>query len=78
VGRTGQITAEQLSSEHNANQEAVRNELMAQHPHDPQIVALKHGVWRVKGIIQVGLTLIPGFVLQKLETCMCSAYVAYV
>ncbi|TVU44281.1 hypothetical protein EJB05_03717 [Eragrostis curvula] len=53
VGRTGQITAEQLSSEHNANQEAVRNELMAQHPDDPQIVALKHGVWRVKGIIQV-------------------------
>jgi pyruvate dehydrogenase phosphatase len=78
VGRTGQITAEQLSSEHNANQEAVRNELMAQHPDDPQIVALKHGVWRVKGIIQVGLTLIPGFVLLKLETCMCSAYVGCV
>ncbi|GJM97150.1 hypothetical protein PR202_ga14055 [Eleusine coracana subsp. coracana] len=52
VGRTGQIAAEQLSSEHNANQEAVRNELMAQHPDDPQIVSLKHGVWRVKGIIQ--------------------------
>ena len=55
VGCTGQIAAEQLSSEHNANQEAVRQELMAQHPDDPQIVALKHGVWRVRGLIQVGL-----------------------
>jgi pyruvate dehydrogenase phosphatase len=55
VGRTGQIAAEQLSSEHNANQESVRQELMAQHPDDPQIVALKHGVWRVRGLIQVGL-----------------------
>uniref|UniRef100_J3LUH0 protein-serine/threonine phosphatase n=1 Tax=Oryza brachyantha TaxID=4533 RepID=J3LUH0_ORYBR len=57
VGRTGQITAEQLSSEHNANEEGVRQELMAQHPDDPQIVALKHGVWRVKGIIQVSRSL---------------------
>ncbi|KQK12321.1 hypothetical protein BRADI_1g02920v3 [Brachypodium distachyon] len=57
AGRTGQIVAEQLSSEHNANDEAVRQELMAQHPDDPQIVALKHGVWRVKGIIQVSRSL---------------------
>jgi pyruvate dehydrogenase phosphatase len=71
VGRTGQIAAEQLSSEHNANQEAVRQELMAQHPDDPQIVALKHGVWRVRGLIQVGLIRIPCFVLyplMRLET----------
>ncbi|CAD6215309.1 unnamed protein product [Miscanthus lutarioriparius] len=53
VGRAGQITAEQLCSEHNANQEAVRQELKAQHPDDAQIVALKHGVWRVRGLIQV-------------------------
>uniref|UniRef100_A0A0D9W112 protein-serine/threonine phosphatase n=1 Tax=Leersia perrieri TaxID=77586 RepID=A0A0D9W112_9ORYZ len=57
VGRAGQITAEQLSSEHNANEEGVRQELMAEHPDDPQIVALKHGVWRVKGIIQVSRSL---------------------
>lgn len=57
VGRSGQIVAEQLSTEHNANDEAVRQELMAQHPDDPQIVALKHGVWRVKGIIQVSRSL---------------------
>uniref|UniRef100_A0A804M6T1 protein-serine/threonine phosphatase n=1 Tax=Zea mays TaxID=4577 RepID=A0A804M6T1_MAIZE len=55
AGRAGQIAAEQLSSEHNANQEAVRQELMAQHPDDAQIVALKHGVWRVRGLIQVGV-----------------------
>lgn len=48
-----EITAVQLSSEHNANLEAVRHELKELHPHDPQIVVLKHGVWRVKGIIQV-------------------------
>ncbi|KAM1804061.1 hypothetical protein ACFX12_029972 [Malus domestica] len=42
-----------LSTEHNANLEEVRHELKDLHPHDPQIVVLKHGVWRVKGIIQV-------------------------
>ncbi|CAN6467980.1 unnamed protein product [Victoria cruziana] len=51
VGR--EIAAIQLSTEHNANQEAVRQELKAMHPDDPQIVILKHGVWRIKGIIQV-------------------------
>ncbi|KAJ6848241.1 putative protein phosphatase 2C 42 isoform X1 [Iris pallida] len=53
VGSTGEISAVQLSTEHNANLEAVRQELKAQHPNDPQVVVLKHGVWRVKGIIQV-------------------------
>ncbi|CAM0877675.1 unnamed protein product [Alopecurus aequalis] len=59
VGRSasGQIVAEQLSSEHNANMEDVRHDLVAQHPDDPHIVALKHGVWRVKGIIQVSRSL---------------------
>ncbi|KAG4929414.1 hypothetical protein AAZX31_17G033500 [Glycine max] len=53
VGNTGGMAAIQLSAEHNANLEAVRQELKELHPHDPQIVVLKHGVWRVKGIIQV-------------------------
>ncbi|KAJ1395275.1 hypothetical protein SESBI_15585 [Sesbania bispinosa] len=53
VGNTGGIAAIQLSTEHNANIEAIRQELRELHPHDPQIVVLKHGVWRVKGIIQV-------------------------
>ncbi|XP_074319974.1 putative protein phosphatase 2C 42 [Silene latifolia] len=50
---SGGIDAVQLSNEHNANFEAVRKELQELHPDDPQIVVLKHGVWRVKGIIQV-------------------------
>lgn len=53
VGNTGEIAAIQLSTEHNANMADVRQELKAQHPDDPQIVVLKHGVWRIKGIIQV-------------------------
>lgn len=57
VGNTGGMAAIQLSSEHNANLEEVRHELKSLHPHDPNIVALKHGVWRVKGIIQVILFL---------------------
>ncbi|XP_021730360.1 probable protein phosphatase 2C 42 [Chenopodium quinoa] len=50
---TGGVDAVQLTSEHNANEEAVRRDLRDLHPDDPQIVMLKHGVWRVKGIIQV-------------------------
>ncbi|KAF9677203.1 hypothetical protein SADUNF_Sadunf08G0083600 [Salix dunnii] len=53
VGNTGGIAAIQLSTEHNANLEVIRHELNNLHPNDPQIVVLKHGVWRVKGIIQV-------------------------
>lgn len=53
VGNTGGIIAMQLSKEHNANLDNIRRELRDLHPHDPQIVVLKHGVWRVKGIIQV-------------------------
>lgn len=55
VGNTGGIAAIQLSVEHNANSEDVRQELKAQHPNDSQIVVLKHGVWRIKGIIQVNI-----------------------
>ncbi|KAL5542000.1 hypothetical protein UlMin_009710 [Ulmus minor] len=53
IGDTGEIATVQLSTEHNANLEAVRQELKDSHPSDPQVVVLKHGVWRVKGIIQV-------------------------
>lgn len=53
VGNTGGVAAIQLSTEHNANLEDIRQELKELHPDDPQIVVLKHGVWRVKGIIQV-------------------------
>lgn len=50
---TREVTALQLSTEHNANIETVRNELRCLHPNDSQIVVQKHKVWRVKGIIQV-------------------------
>ena len=49
----GLVKAIQLSSEHNACYESVREELQSLHPDDPQIVVLKHNVWRVKGLIQV-------------------------
>lgn len=48
-----QVKAVQLSIEHNASYESVREELQLLHPNDPQIVVLKHTVWRVKGLIQV-------------------------
>uniref|UniRef100_A0A1J3CJP4 protein-serine/threonine phosphatase n=1 Tax=Noccaea caerulescens TaxID=107243 RepID=A0A1J3CJP4_NOCCA len=51
--RSNKIVAEQLTSDHNAALEEVRQELRSLHPDDSQIVVLKHGVWRVKGIIQV-------------------------
>ncbi|GFQ07973.1 probable protein phosphatase 2c 38 [Phtheirospermum japonicum] len=57
LGRTDKavrgVSAIQLSVEHNANIESVRDELRNLHPDDSQIVVLKHKVWRVKGIIQV-------------------------
>ncbi|EPS67232.1 hypothetical protein M569_07544 [Genlisea aurea] len=49
----GRVVAIQLSEEHNANLEDVRNQLRSLHPDDSGIVVLKHHVWRVKGIIQV-------------------------
>lgn len=53
VKSTGEVIAIQLSIEHNASIESIRQELHTLHPDDPQIVVLKHNVWRVKGLIQV-------------------------
>lgn len=53
VKATGEIMAVQLSAEHNVCFEEVRRELQSSHPDDPQIVVLKHNVWRVKGLIQI-------------------------
>ncbi|RRT53884.1 hypothetical protein GW17_00033448 [Ensete ventricosum] len=53
VKATGEVLAVQLSAEHNAAIESVRQELHSMHPEDKQIVVLKHNVWRVKGLIQV-------------------------
>ena len=51
--KQGKIVALRISDEHNAGNEEVRKELKEKHPDDSQIVVLKHGVWRVKGVIQV-------------------------
>lgn len=53
VKATGEVLAMQLSTEHNASIESVRQELHSLHPDDSNIVVLKHNVWRVKGIIQI-------------------------
>lgn len=53
VKATGEVLAIQLSTEHNASIESVRQELCSMHPEDSQIVVLKHNVWRVKGLIQI-------------------------
>lgn len=53
IRSNGNITAEQLSRDHNVNLEDVRQELIAEHPDDPHIVVLKYNMWRVKGLIQV-------------------------
>ena len=53
VGRNNEIIAEQLTRDHNASMEEVRQELKSRHPDDSHIVVMKHGVWRIKGIIQV-------------------------
>ncbi|XP_010534295.1 PREDICTED: probable protein phosphatase 2C 38 [Tarenaya hassleriana] len=60
------VKAIQLSSEHNASIESVREELHLLHPDDPQIVVLKHKVWRVKGIIQVSRSIGDAY-LKKAE-----------
>ncbi|GJN01944.1 hypothetical protein PR202_ga19249 [Eleusine coracana subsp. coracana] len=49
---SNKIVAEQLTRDHNACMEEVRQELISLHPDDSQIVVLKNGVWRIKGIIQ--------------------------
>ncbi|XVE76275.1 hypothetical protein DITRI_Ditri12bG0158900 [Diplodiscus trichospermus] len=63
---TKQVIAMQLSTEHNANADAVREELRSLHPHDPQIVVMKHKVWRVKGLIQVSRSIGDAY-LKKAE-----------
>ncbi|KAL3841196.1 hypothetical protein ACJIZ3_025787 [Penstemon smallii] len=53
LDRSNKIVAEQLTKDHNASIEDVRKELRILHPEDSQIVVMKQGVWRIKGIIQV-------------------------
>ncbi|XP_038680179.1 probable protein phosphatase 2C 38 isoform X2 [Tripterygium wilfordii] len=61
-----EVKAIQLSTEHNASIESVREELHLLHPNDPQIVVLKHKVWRVKGLIQISRSIGDAY-LKKAE-----------
>ncbi|XP_019426657.1 PREDICTED: probable protein phosphatase 2C 38 [Lupinus angustifolius] len=63
---TKEIKAVQLSYEHNASFESVRDELRSLHPDDPHIVVMKHKVWRVKGLIQVSRSIGDAY-LKKAE-----------
>ncbi|KAK7273586.1 hypothetical protein RIF29_14642 [Crotalaria pallida] len=48
------VVAERLSTNHNVADEEVRREVEALHRDDSHIVVYTRGVWRIKGIIQVG------------------------
>ncbi|KAL6959898.1 [pyruvate dehydrogenase (acetyl-transferring)]-phosphatase [Sarracenia purpurea var. burkii] len=63
---TGEVLAIQLSTEHNASIESIRQELQSLHPDDSEIVVLKHNVWRVKGLIQVSRSIGDAY-LKKAE-----------
>ncbi|KAA3473976.1 putative protein phosphatase 2C 63 [Gossypium australe] len=52
-GPNNQVVAERLSTDHNVAVEEVRKEVVALHPDDSHIVVYNHGVWRIKGIIQL-------------------------
>ncbi|KAI3682396.1 hypothetical protein L1987_82352 [Smallanthus sonchifolius] len=55
--RSNKIVAEQITEDHNACMDEIRQELKQDHPDDPHIVVMKQGVWRIKGIIQVSRTI---------------------
>ncbi|CAK7342896.1 unnamed protein product [Dovyalis caffra] len=62
---TREVKAVQLSTDHNANIESVRDELRSLHPNDSQIVVQKYKVWRVKGIIQVSRSIGDGYLKRS-------------
>ncbi|KAI3526105.1 hypothetical protein L1887_05308 [Cichorium endivia] len=55
--KSNKIVAEQITEDHNASMDQIRQELKSDHPDDPHIVVMKQGVWRIKGIIQVSRTI---------------------
>ncbi|XP_062112208.1 probable protein phosphatase 2C 68 [Humulus lupulus] len=66
LGRSNNIVAEQLTADHNASSEDVRNELLSLHSDDSHILVKKNGVWRIKGIIQVSRSIGDAY-LKKTE-----------
>lgn len=67
VKNSKRIIPIQLSEEHNVNFGSVREEVRSLHPHDQQIVMLKHKVWRVKGLIQVNTLCLTSFFTCSFE-----------
>ncbi|XP_006649600.2 probable protein phosphatase 2C 29 [Oryza brachyantha] len=65
------VVAERLSRDHNVADEDIRRELKETHPDDSHIVLNTHGVWRIKGIIQVSRS-IGDVYLKKPEICKSS------
>ncbi|XP_066355537.1 probable protein phosphatase 2C 29 [Miscanthus floridulus] len=73
LGRRGgkgnkRVVAERLSQDHNVADEDVRREVAEMHPDEPHIVLNSHGVWRIKGIIQVSRS-IGDVYLKKPDIC---------
>ncbi|XP_028777676.1 probable protein phosphatase 2C 68 [Neltuma alba] len=73
VHGSNKIVAEQLTREHNASREEVRRELRSLHPDDSQIVVMKHGTWRIKGIIQVSRSIGDAY-LKRSEFSLDSSF----
>lgn len=67
-GRGRRVVAERLSRDHNVADEDVRREVAEMHPDDSHIVLNSHGVWRIKGIIQVSRS-IGDVYLKKPDMC---------
>ncbi|KAI7747520.1 hypothetical protein M8C21_016722, partial [Ambrosia artemisiifolia] len=49
---SNKIVAEQITEDHNACADEIRQELKQNHPDEPHIVVMRQGVWRIKGLIQ--------------------------
>ncbi|XP_044979329.1 probable protein phosphatase 2C 29 isoform X2 [Hordeum vulgare subsp. vulgare] len=66
--RARAVVAERLSRDHNVADEEVRREVAEAHPDDPHIVMSSHGVWRIKGIIQVSRSIGDAY-LKRPDLC---------
>nr|XP_043610159.1 probable protein phosphatase 2C 43 [Erigeron canadensis] len=71
--KSNKIVAEQITEDHNACMDEIRQELKQDHPDDPHIVVMKQGVWRIKGIIQVSRTIGDAY-LKKPEFALDSSF----
>lgn len=67
------IVAEQLTQDHNASREEIRQELKSMHPDDPEIVVFKNGAWRIKGITQISRAIGDGY-MKKQEFAVDSKF----